>query len=64
MRMFSRRPRPMHLGKYPMEKIKRVEQPTTRITDEVPRVPKRAHFFLRARFGDLGGPEGSGPVCD
>jgi reductive dehalogenase len=37
-----------------MEKIKRVEQPTTRITDQVPRVPQRANFFLRARFGDLG----------
>ncbi|MFQ5613210.1 MAG: reductive dehalogenase, partial [Anaerolineae bacterium] len=54
MRRFSFRQRPLHLGKYPMEKIKRVEQPTTRITDQVPRVPQRANFFTRARFGDLG----------
>jgi reductive dehalogenase len=37
-----------------MEKIKRVAQPTTRITGTVPRVPKRANFFTRAAFGDLG----------
>lgn len=44
-----------HLGKYPMEKINRVDKPTTRIDeDKVPRVPKRAEFFTRAHFGDLG----------
>jgi hypothetical protein len=37
-----------------MEKIKRVSDTTTKITDSVPRMPKRAHFFQRARFGDHG----------
>ncbi len=48
------RKRPLHLGRYPMEKIRRVDRPTTRITADVPRVPQRANFFNRARFGDLG----------
>ena len=44
--------RPLHAGRYPMEKIKRVDEPTTLvIEDEVPRVPKRAAFFERARRG-------------
>ena len=48
--------RKSHLSRYPMEQIKRVERPTTLILDdEVPRVPKRAAFFARARMGDLGG---------
>ena len=48
--------RPSHLGKYPMETVKRVDKPTTLILDdEVPRVPKRAAFFERAIHGDLGG---------
>ena len=43
------------MSRYPMEWVKRVEKPTTLILeDEVPRVPKRAAFFERARFGDLG----------
>ncbi|MFL2541618.1 MAG: Fe-S protein [Candidatus Latescibacterota bacterium] len=47
--------RPTHMSRYPMEWVKRVEKPTTLILDdEVPRVPKRAAFFERARFGDLG----------
>ncbi len=54
MRIFSRKKRAPHLGEYPMEKIKRVEAPTTLITDQVRRVPKRAGFFVRAYFGDLG----------
>ena len=54
MRLFSRKKRPIHLGQYPMEKIKRVDQPTTLITGEVRRVPKRADFFVRAFRGDLG----------
>ena len=50
--------RPSHLGRYPMEKIERVDATTTLILeDEVPRVPKRAAFFERALKGDLG-PEG------
>ena len=38
-----------------MEQVKRVAEPTTLIfADEIPRVPKRAEFFQRARMGDLG----------
>jgi len=47
--------RPSHLGRYPMETVRRVDRPTTLILDdEVPRVPKRAAFFDRALHGDLG----------
>lgn len=53
-RWVLKRKRPLHLGKYPMEKIKRVAKPTTIITDDVPRVPQRSNFFYRAAFGDLG----------
>ncbi len=54
MRIFSRKKRPMHLGSFPMEKLKRVDVPTTLITDNIKRVPKRADGFVRAFFGDLG----------
>ena len=54
MPFFWQRPRPMHLGRFPMEKIKRVKETTTKISDDIPRIPKRAHFFQRARFGDVG----------
>jgi len=44
-----------HLGRHPMEHIKRVDKPTTLILeDEVPRVPKRAAWFERAFRGDIG----------
>ncbi len=47
--------RASHLSRYPMEQVRRVESPTTLILDdEIPRVPKRAEFFTRARSGDLG----------
>ncbi|MBO22006.1 MAG: Fe-S protein [Rhodospirillaceae bacterium] len=47
--------RPSYESQYPMETVKRVDQPTTLILDdEVPRVPKRAAFFERALQGDLG----------
>jgi ferredoxin len=47
--------RPLHLGRYPMERIRRVDEPTTLILrDELKRVPKRADFFTRALAGDLG----------
>lgn len=47
--------RASHLGPYPMESVKRVDEVTTLILDnEVPRVPKRAAFFERALQGDLG----------
>lgn len=48
------RHRPLHLGRYPMEKIKRQSTPTTYISGDVPRMPKRANFFTRALRGDLG----------
>lgn len=47
--------REFRLGAYPFENLKRVEQPTTFIDHErVPRFPKRADFFARALFGDMG----------
>jgi len=47
--------RPVHWGRYPMERIRRVEQPTTLVLrDEITRVPKRADLFTRALAGDLG----------
>ena len=47
--------RPLHLGPAPMEKIRRVPEPTTLVLgDEIVRQPKRANFFTRALMGDLG----------
>ncbi|MEM9104285.1 MAG: 4Fe-4S double cluster binding domain-containing protein [Pseudomonadota bacterium] len=47
--------REFRLGPHPFEKIKRRETPTTFIDEErVPRFPKRADFFARALFGDIG----------
>ncbi|HEX5093412.1 MAG TPA: reductive dehalogenase domain-containing protein [Burkholderiales bacterium] len=47
--------RPLHLGRYAMEKIRRVEEPTTQVRrDEIVRMPKRADLFSRALAGDLG----------
>jgi reductive dehalogenase len=54
MRILSRKKRPPHLGRYAMERLRRVDTPTTLITDQVRQVPKRAGFFVRAYFGDLG----------
>ena len=54
MRILSRKKRPLHLGRYKTEKIRRVDRPTTLITDAVKQVPKRAGFFVRAFYGDLG----------
>ena len=49
MNIFSRHKKPPHLGKYPMEKIKRVDKTTTLIIeDEIKRVPMRANGFFRA----------------
>ncbi len=42
-------------GAFPFETLKRRDRPTTFIDHErVPRFPKRADFFARALFGDLG----------
>ncbi len=47
--------RPLHLGRYPMERIRRVDAPTTLVLrDEIRRMPKRADLFTRALAGDLG----------
>ena len=47
--------REFHMGAYPFERLKRVETPTTFIDEpRVPRFPKRADFFARAVFGDMG----------
>ncbi len=47
--------RPLHLGRYPMETIKRVDQPTTLVIEnEIGRVSKRGDFFSRALAGDMG----------
>jgi reductive dehalogenase len=42
------------LGPYPMEKLKRVDEPTTKITDAVQRFDQREHGFARAARGDFG----------
>ncbi len=47
--------RPLHLGPYPMERITRVDEPTTLIIpEEIQRVPVRAGGFPRAAHGDMG----------
>lgn len=47
--------RALHLGPYPMERIKRVPRPTTMVDEsKIKRVAKRAEFFQRALMGDLG----------
>ncbi len=47
--------RPLHMGRYPMERMKRVDEPTTLvIREEIKRMPKRADLFTRALAGDLG----------
>jgi len=55
---FNREPyrnREFRLGAFPFEKLKRVDEPTTFIDHaRVPRFPKRADFFARALFGDMG----------
>jgi reductive dehalogenase len=47
--------REFRAGAHPFETIARRDEPTTFIDHErVPRLPKRADFFARALFGDLG----------
>ncbi len=47
--------REFRLGPHPFENLKRVDVPTTFIDEaRVPRFPKRADFFARALFGDMG----------
>ncbi len=55
MGLLNRPQRPLHLGPYPLEQIRRVDQTTTLIIeDEIKRVPRRADGFERARHGDYG----------
>jgi ferredoxin len=42
------------LGPYPMERLKKVDRPTTQITDDIPRFDEREHGFARALRGDFG----------
>ncbi|MCL0065343.1 reductive dehalogenase [Dehalococcoidia bacterium] len=42
------------LGPFPVERLKRVERPTTRITGDVQRIDVREHGFNRAGRGDFG----------
>jgi reductive dehalogenase len=54
-RRLDGRHRPWHLGRYPMERVKRVDAPTTRVVPEqIQRPAARHNFFVRARAGDLG----------
>lgn len=47
--------RALHLGRYPMESMRRVDEPTTLVLrDEIQRVTKRSDFFTRGLAGDLG----------
>jgi ferredoxin len=47
--------RPLHLGRYSMESLKRVPEPTTLILrEEIIRNSKRSDLFTRALAGDLG----------
>ncbi|MCC0081617.1 MAG: 4Fe-4S dicluster domain-containing protein [Rhodobacter sp.] len=47
--------REFRMGPYPFERLKRVDEPTTLIDEaRVPRFPKRADFFARALYGDMG----------
>jgi reductive dehalogenase len=43
-----------NLGRYPIDRLERVDRPTTRITDSVRRSDEREHGFARARRGDYG----------
>jgi len=50
-----RKRRPSHFGRYPIEKVKRVDATTTEIfAEEITRVPNRSIFYVRAARGDLG----------
>src|SRR3989304_431483 len=42
------------LGPYPMEKLKHVDSPTTRITDNIQRFDARQHGFARGMRGEFG----------
>ena len=41
-------------GPYPVEKLRRVERPTTKITENVAQVSERDSGFIRAALGQFG----------
>ncbi len=45
---------PGQLGPYPIERLKRVDEPTTKVSDSIQRIDIRDHGFNRARRGDFG----------
>ena len=45
------------LGPYPMDRLRQVENPTTKITDNIQRIDERENGFNRALRGDFG-PDG------
>ena len=48
------------LGPYPMEKLKRIDKPTTLVTDDIKRFDEREMAFARMRRGDFGPAVSSG----
>jgi hypothetical protein len=44
----------LQYGPYPVEKLKRVAQPTTKITENVKQVSERESGFIRAALGQFG----------
>lgn len=42
------------LGPYPMERLTRVDKPTTKITDNIERIDEREHGWNRGKRGDYG----------
>jgi len=46
--------RNVRLGPYPVEKLKRVDHPTTKITGNVAQVSERDNGFIRAALGQFG----------
>jgi len=42
------------LGPYPMERLKHVDKPTTKLTDSIQRIDEREHGFSKAYLGELG----------
>ncbi|MBM3143343.1 MAG: reductive dehalogenase, partial [Chloroflexi bacterium] len=50
------------LGPYPMERLKQVDKPTTKITDYIQRFDAREHGFSRSARGDFGNLRVKDPV--
>ncbi len=50
------------LGPYPMEKLTRVDKPTTLVTDDIKRFDESEQGIARLRRGDFGAPDGMPPI--